>query len=147
MKTWLLSIGVIALTALLYMGCSDSINNSITFKNISDGDIFINFRGSVINVASGQTSVVSNIPKGTYDYYTTYVVPAGASGSVAQGNLSGTLTLNAGTKIQFLYSSVLLSGTYTISVTISNSDNQSTSSKIALPGQNERKTSTNLTEP
>ena len=114
-------------------------NNSITIKNISDGDIFFNFRGSIIDVASGQTSVISNIPKGTYNYSTTYTVPAGATGSSATGDMTGTLTMNAGTKIQFLYSSTLLSGTYTISVTISDSDNQSTSSKIALPGQNVQK--------
>ena len=147
MKTWLLSIGVIACTLFLSMGCSDSVNNSVTFKNIAAGDILINFRGSVISVASGQTSVVSNIPVGTYNYSTTYSVPAGATESSSQGLMSGNLTLNAGTKIQFLYSSALLNGTYTISVTISNSDNQTTSAKIALPGQNGRKTGTNLTGP
>jgi hypothetical protein len=127
------------------MGCSNSINNSVTFKNISDGDIYINFRGSIITVAAGQTTVVSNIAKGQYNYSTTYSVPATASSSGAQGNVTGTLTLKAGTKILFLYSSTLFNGAYTLFVTISNSDDQSTSSKIGLPAQNEQKT--NLTGP
>jgi len=147
MKTWLLSFGVIVLTVFLQLGCSGSINNSITFKNLSDGDIFINFRGSEITVAAGQTTVVSNIPKGKYSYFTTYTVPAGVTGSSAQGNMSGTVTLNAGTKIQLIYASVILNGTYNISVTVSDSDNLGTSSNIAFPGQNERKTNTNLTGP
>jgi hypothetical protein len=147
MKTWLLSFGVIVLTVFLQLGCSSSINNSITFKNLSDGDIFINFRGSEITVAAGQTTVVSNIPKGTYNYSTTYTVPAGVTGSSAQGNMSGTVTLNAGTKIQLIYASIILNGTYTISVTVSDSDKLSTSANIAFPGQNERKTNTNLTGP
>lgn len=147
MKAWLLSTGGIFLTTLLLMGCTNSINNSVTFKNISDGDIYINFRGSVITVASGQTTVVSNIPKGLYSYSTTYSVPATASSSEAQGSVTGTLTLKAGTKILFLYSSTLFNGTYTLYVTISNSDDQSTSTstKIAVPAQNEQKT--NLTGP
>jgi hypothetical protein len=149
MKTWLLSTGIMVLTALLYMGCSSSINNNITINNLSEGDVYVNFRGSVIDIASGQTSVISNIPKGSYTYSTTYNVPAGVSGSATEGNMTGTLTVNAGTKILILYSSTLLGGTYTISVSISDSDNQTqtTSPNIALPGQTERKTNLNLTGP
>jgi hypothetical protein len=149
MKTWLLSTGVIVLSALLFIGCSDSINNNVTIKNLSDGDVYLNFRGSVFDIASGQTTVISNIPKGSYTYSTTYTVPAGASGSATQGNMSGTLILNAGTKILLLYSSTLISETYTIYVTISDSDNQSTSTSTnsVLPGKNERKTNLNLTGP
>jgi len=145
MKAWLLSTAVFLLPLLLFWGCSNSINNSISFKNISAGDVYINFRGSVITVASGQTSVLSNVPKGIYDYSTTYSIPAGASGANIQGNATGTLTLKAGTKIQFLYSSTLFNGTYTIYITISNSDDQTTSSKISLPAPNEHRN--NFTEP
>jgi|WetSurMetagenome_2_1015567.scaffolds.fasta_scaffold511118_2 hypothetical protein len=147
MKPWLLSSGILVIAALLFMGCSNSINNKITIKNMADGDIYFNFRGSVIDVASGQTTVISNIPKGTYNYSTTYIVPAGTTSSTSQGDLSGTFTLNAGTNIELLFSSILLNGTYTISVTISNSDSQSTSTKIGVSGQNEQKTSSSLTDP
>jgi hypothetical protein len=74
-------------------------------------------------------------------------LPAGVSGSSVEGNTSGTLILNAGTKIQFLYTSTILNGSYTLSVSISNSDSQSKSSNIVLPGQNGRKTDTNITAP
>jgi hypothetical protein len=148
MKTWLLSTGVIVLIILFYVGCSNSINNSVTFQNMADADVYVNFRGSVIDVASGQKTVINNIPKGNYNYSTTYTVPAGATGSATLGNLSGTVALKAGTKIFFLYSSTLLEGTYTISLNISSSDSVSTtSSSITLPRQNEHKSNTTLTGP
>jgi len=147
MKPWLLSSGIFVIAALLFLGCSNSINNKITIKNMADGDIYFNFRGSIIDVAAGQTTVISNIPKGKYNYSTTYIIPAGTTSSTAQGDMSGTFTLNAGTNIGLLYASILSNGTYTISVTISNSDNQATSTKIDISGQNERKTNISLTEP
>jgi hypothetical protein len=148
MKTWLLSTGVIVLLILSYVGCSNSINNNVTFQNMADADVYVNFRGSVIDVASGQKTVVSNVPVGNYNYSTTYTVPAGATGSATLGNLSGTVTFKAGTKILFLYSSTLLDGNYTISLNVSSSDSVSTTnSSITLPGKNERKTNSTLTDP
>ncbi|MCL5031181.1 MAG: hypothetical protein M1480_19430 [Bacteroidetes bacterium] len=113
------------------VGCSSSANNSITFNNSTESDIYINFRGSLIDIPAGQNSVIKEIPKGTYDYATTFAVPAGTTSSSSQGNLSGTLKIQAGTKILFLYSSTFSNGTYTVFVTMSNSDNQSATSPTA----------------
>ena len=91
MKTWLLSTGVIVLIILFYVGCSNSINNSVTFQNMAIRDVFVNFRGSVIDVASGQKTVINNIPKGNYNYSHYIYSTCGATGSATLGNLSGTV--------------------------------------------------------
>ncbi|HUX60454.1 MAG TPA: hypothetical protein VMV32_04010 [Ignavibacteriaceae bacterium] len=128
MNRSLVFVGVILFILTFFSGCSSNINNSITFKNLASGDVYINFRGGLITVPAGQTSSITEIPNGTYDYSTTYTVPAGASSSSTVGNTSGTLVIKAGTKILFVYSSTLQSGAYVLSITISNSDNQGSSS-------------------
>ncbi len=109
-------------------GCSSTINNSITFKNLASGDVYVNFRGSLITIPAGQTSSINQIPNGTYNYSTTYSIPAGATSSSSVGNLSGSLVIKAGTKILFVYSSTLQTNVYVISITVSNSDNQNSTS-------------------
>ncbi|MHB8578327.1 MAG: hypothetical protein ACYDA4_00490 [Ignavibacteriaceae bacterium] len=109
-------------------GCSNTINNSITFQNLASGDVYVNFRGSLITIPAGQTSSVNQIPNGTYNFSTTYSIPAGALSSSSVGNLSGSLVIKAGTKILFVYSSTLQSNVYVLSVTESNSDSQSATS-------------------
>ena len=126
MKKWLFPVVVLFLIAINFVSCSSSLSNSITFNNSTQGDIYINFRGQVITIPSGQNSVVNKIPQGTYNYATTFSVPAGATASSSQGNLAGSFTISADTKIMLLYTSTFLNGSYTVYVTISNSDTQST---------------------
>jgi hypothetical protein len=150
MKTWILSTGVALIAGLFYLGCfnsTNSINNKITFDNISEGDVYVNFRGSLIDVHSGDTTVVSDIPKGNYSYSITNSAPAGATSSTSSGAVAGILAMKAGTKIQFLFSSTLISGSYTLYVTESSSDSVSTSLGITLPIQNDQKTNTIITGP
>ena len=132
MKKWCLFLltvtTVFSLTA--YWGCSTSVNNSITFKNLAAGDIIVNFRGQDISVAAGGTGVIKEIPQGTYKYETTYSIPAGATSSATTGDVAGQVVINAGTKILILYSSTLINGVYTLSATTSNSDTQ----KISTTG-------------
>jgi hypothetical protein len=69
---------------------------------------------------------VQEIPKGTYNYATTFALPTGAIGGSAQGDVKGNLIITAGTKITILYSSTLINGAYILYATISSSDNQGT---------------------
>ena len=126
MKNWLLGAVVVFLFAFSFISCSSSISNNITFNNQTQGDLYINFRGQIVTVPAGQTSKVGKIPQGTYDYATTFSVPASATSASSQGNLTGTFKVTADTKILLYYTSTLISGAYTVYVTISNSDNQST---------------------
>jgi hypothetical protein len=116
----------IILTFILINGCSGKVNNSVTFKNLSQGTVYVNFRGEAIEVTVGNTSIVQEIPKGTYNYSTTYSVPASATSSSVQGPVTGNMNIAAGTKILIIYSSTLINGIYLLSATISNSDDQGT---------------------
>ena len=49
---------------LISTGCSGSLENSLKFKNFAAGDVYINFRGSLITVASGKTVELKELPKG-----------------------------------------------------------------------------------
>src|ERR1035437_7990779 len=114
----------IILSFIFINGCSGKVNNSVTFKNLSQGTVYVNFRGEAIEVTIGNTSIVQEIPKGTYNYSTTYSVPASAISSSVQGAVTGNLNISAGTRILIIYSSTLINGTYLLSATISNNDDQ-----------------------
>ncbi len=126
MKKWLLNAAVVFALALSLISCSSSVQNSISFNNQTQGALYINFRGQIVTVPAGQTSKVEKIRQGTYDYATTFSVPASATSASSQGNLTGTFTVNADTKILLYYTSTLVNGSYTVYVTISNSDSQTT---------------------
>jgi len=118
----------IILSFIFINGCSGKVNNSVTFKNLSQGTVYVNFRAAAIPVAPGNSSIVQEIPKGIYNYSTTFSVPAGVISSTSQGAVSGNMTIVAETKILIIYSSTLVNGTYTLFATISSSDNQGTPS-------------------
>ncbi len=121
------SLLIVLFIPFVFLGCSSSPNNSVTFQNMAAADVYVNFRGQVITVPAGKTSSVKNIPNGTYIYATTFAIPAGVTGSSTQGNVSGSLQIKVGTKISFIYSSTLVGSAYTLYVTISDSDDQSSS--------------------
>ena len=118
-----LFIGII-LTFIFINGCSAKINNSVTFTNLSQGNVIVNFRGEAITVTPGNSVIVQEIPKGTYNYDTNYSIPANAISGSSQGAVSGNLIISAGTKILILYSFTLIDGAYILIATISSSDNQ-----------------------
>lgn len=103
-------------------GCSDTVDNKITFTNFATNKVFVNFRASLIAVEPGKTLVISDIDKGKYLYETTYEVPAGALSFKAEGAVAGEVTLSAGTKILIVYSSIFADDVYTLSATISTSE-------------------------
>jgi hypothetical protein len=109
---------------LFISGCSGKVNNSVTIQNLSAGTVYFNFRGSAVTALSGSTASVSEIPKGTYLYSTTYSIPSGALTASAQGDVKGTLIITAGTRIMIIYSSTLINGAYLLTASISSSDSQ-----------------------
>lgn len=107
---------------LFINGCAAKVNNRVSFKNLAAATVYVNFRGQLITVLPGAVSSVTEIPKGSYEYSTTYQVPAGALSSSSQGAVSGIITINAGTQVLVIYSSTLLNNTYLFSATISTSE-------------------------
>ncbi len=114
---------ILFIAILTFVGCSSEGENTLTLKNLAAGAIYLNFRGQLTTVPAGQTVVLSKLPKGSYDFATTYSIPAGISKSTAVGDLTGEFGFKAGTKILVLYSSNLSEDTYTIYATKTSSDN------------------------
>jgi hypothetical protein len=122
MKHILFSFMLIILSLTL-VNCSDDPINSITFQNKAAGAVIVSFRGETINVASGQVAELKDIDKGEFEYDTVYEIPLGASSNSAEGEMSGSFILKAGTKILVIYSSVLTEGgAYTIYASVTSSD-------------------------
>lgn len=115
---------VLFLFALVFASCTNDIQNKFTFKNYSFGKVSINFRGDLYPVNAGATFTITDIPKGTYTYATTYELPLGVSASTTVGDVSGTVVFSASTRILVVYSSTLNDSTYTLYATKSNSDDQ-----------------------
>ncbi|MCU0364874.1 MAG: hypothetical protein MUE93_04285 [Ignavibacteriaceae bacterium] len=104
--------------------CSDGPINKITLQNIADGDVYLNFRGTQTLVPSGSTIELQDIDKGEYEYETVYEIPVGATAFSAEGEMSGSFIIGAGTKILVIYSSVFdQEGNYTIYASVTSSDN------------------------
>jgi hypothetical protein len=105
---------VLCISMLAFWSCSSDSGTSLTLKNMAAGSIYLNFRGEITTVAAGRTVVLSDLPKGTYSYVTTYAVPAGATSSSAVGELDGEIIVNPGTEVLIFYSSTLSEEVYTI---------------------------------
>lgn len=86
-------------------GCKSTVTNSVTFKSIALGNMYVNFMGETFTVVPNGSKTVRNIPKGTYTYSTTYDIPSGITSVSLNGDVSGSVVMNADTKITVLYSS------------------------------------------
>jgi len=108
------------------LGCSsDDPINTISIENWASNDVSVNFKGSLTDVPAGTTVQLTDILQGEYEYETIYVIPSGATSFNASESCAGTLVLNAGTKVLIIYTSVFLDGEYSISASITTSDNLS----------------------
>ena len=122
MKKILVLFVLTSLCAITFISCSTSVDNGITFKNLASGDIHINFRATLTTVRAGEEVMLSGLPKGSYEYNTTYELPAGITSSTADENVSGQVDIKAGTKILIVYSSVIEGDIYKLFATKTSSD-------------------------
>lgn len=117
---------LLSILIVLMNGCSEKVTNSVTFKNMASGTIYVNFLGEIFTIGSGQSQTIRDIPKGNYSYQTSFDVPANVTGSSSEGATKATVEIKASTKISVLYTSVLQgTGTqlnYVLIATISSSD-------------------------
>jgi hypothetical protein len=114
-----------AITSISFLSCSDGPINKITFQNLADGDVYVNFKGSQIEVLSQSTVELEDIDKGEYEYETIFTLPYGTTDFSSEGEMSGSFILKAGTKIYVTYTSVSNEGTYTIYASVTSSDDLS----------------------
>lgn len=113
---------VLFLSTLVFWSCSSESETTLTIKNLAAGTVYLNFLGEVTTVPAGRTVVISDLPRGTFDYVTTYSIPAGATTSSAVGELEGEIKIKAGTKVLLLYSSTFSESSYTIYASKTTSD-------------------------
>jgi hypothetical protein len=110
--------------SVTFLSCSDSVNNSVTFQNLASNNVYVNFRGSKVDVPSGSTVTLKDIDKGEFQYETIYEIPAGATSSSVEGEETGTIIMDAGTKVLVLYTSTFVESAYTLFISITTSEDQ-----------------------
>lgn len=106
------------------IGCAN--NNEIRIDNISSSALRINFRAVSHDILPGELYTISDIPNGSYDYATTYSIPAwpGITTSRADEGAAGELSFEGkDTKVNFVFSSTREDSTYVLGCTISSTRN------------------------
>ncbi|PIW68943.1 MAG: hypothetical protein COW08_09875 [Ignavibacteriales bacterium CG12_big_fil_rev_8_21_14_0_65_30_8] len=107
-------------------GCKTKVDNRVTFNNLSTTDLIINFRGEAITVSVGQKADITEIQQGTYSYATSFNLPIGATSSTTFGDVTGSVLIKADTKVNVIYTSTIKDGIFTLSATLTTSEDQST---------------------
>jgi hypothetical protein len=125
MKKILIIITFLAISLSFLSGCSETVGTKITLQNFASNKVFVNFRASLITVDAGKSVDITDTPKGTYEYETTFQLPPGTTSSEAVGEVSGEIELFAGTRVLIVYGSTFVDGLYTINATKTTSDDLS----------------------
>jgi hypothetical protein len=107
LKKYIVLFPILIVFALFLSSCEGSLNNEFTFRNESAGKLFINFRANIVEVPVGQIVTIKDVPRGTYAFSTTYELPGNAVSSTVQGDASGQVNFNTGTRVLILFSSTL----------------------------------------
>lgn len=110
--------------AFLLLNCSEGPLNSVTFKNMASNDVFVNFKGSQVDVPSGSTVVLEEIDRGEFEYETIYEIPGNATSSSVEGEGAGTIIMDAGTDVLVIFTSTFIDQIYTLYVSVTTSEDQ-----------------------
>lgn len=115
MKKQIIFLFVLTIMALIgFTSCEPFIENKIIARNLAAAEVKINIRGQIHSIAVGETLVLSDFKKGTFEYETIYSVPAGATEFSAEGDVAGEIVMNAGTEVLIVYTSTLTEGAYVV---------------------------------
>jgi hypothetical protein len=112
---------VLILLTIFLSSCESDLNNKFTFRNESDGKLFINFRANIVEVPVRQIVTIKDVPRGTYTFSTTYEVPSGLPSNV-QGDAAGSVAFNLSTKVLVLYTSAISDSLYTLYATLTSNE-------------------------
>jgi hypothetical protein len=124
---------LIILISVTFISCSDKQANSITITNNAALGVQLNFRGTLTDIiAPGGSVVLSDILPGEYEYETIFQVPANSTYDASE-SCAGTFVLNAGTDILIVYVSVYDGTNYSVTASITTSDNLSESGILPDP--------------
>jgi hypothetical protein len=121
MKQKLTFLSIILLSVVM-LSCSEGVDNSISFQNLASNAVFVNFKGSKVDVPSQATVVLKDIDRGEFEYETIYEIPAGTTSSTVEGEGAGTITMDAGVDVLVIYTSTFIDGSYTLYVSVTTSE-------------------------
>ena len=121
MKPKLTFLSIILLSVVM-LSCSEGVDNSISFQNLASNAVFVNFKGSKVDVPSQATVVLKDIDRGEFEYETIYEIPAGTTSSTVEGEGAGTITMDAGVDVLVIYTSTFIDGSYTLYVSVTTSE-------------------------
>jgi hypothetical protein len=124
MKHKFIYLVLIIILSIGLFSCSDNPINTITVTNKAAFGVQLNFKGTLTAIPAGGTIQLTDILQGEYEYETIFEVPANSTYDASE-SCAGTFTLNAGTKIQMVYVSVFDGTNYSITASITSSDNLS----------------------
>lgn len=123
-KQFVILFMLIAVSVISFTACEPFIENKIIVKNNatnSVGGVTLVVRGIEYTIPSGETLILNDFKKGEFTYSTIYSFPSGFAPS-AEGDVSGTFKLNAGTELLLIYSDRIEGTDYTIFGVLSSSD-------------------------
>ncbi len=113
---------VLIILSIGLFSCSDNPINTITVTNNAAFGVQLNFKGTLTDIPSGGTVQLTDILQGEYEYETIFEVPANSTYDASE-SCAGTFVLNAGTNIMMVYVSVFDGTNYSITASITSSDN------------------------
>lgn len=123
----------LAITGMIFgfISCESFIENKITVDNSSASNIELLIAGKSYDIPSNSNLVLSDFKKGTFAYQTIYTVPFGVTTATAEGDVSGEITLLAGTEVLLKYTSFASDSSYTIYGILSSSDDVNSTDPFA----------------
>ena len=121
-KQLIILFTLVAIFIITFTSCEPFIENKITIRNLAAAEVKLNIRGQLYSVNAGQSLVLNDFKKGTFEYETIYSLPLGATEFNAVGDVSGEMKLNAGTEILLVYTSVFTDSSYVIYGSMTSSD-------------------------
>jgi len=113
---------LVAISLITFTSCESFIENKVTFRNLAAADVKVNIRAHLYDVPAGETIILSDFKKGTFEFETIYAVPFGATEFSAEGDVSGEMVLNAGTEVLLIYTSAFTDSAYVIYGSMTSSD-------------------------
>lgn len=121
-KQIVILLSLVIFSIVSFTSCEPFIENKITARNLAAAQVQLNIRGQIYTIQSGETLVLSDFKKGSFEYETIYAIPAGATTFSAEGDVTGEIVLNAGTEVLIVYTSTLVEESYTVYGSMTSSD-------------------------
>lgn len=121
-KQIVILLSLVIFSVISFTSCEPFIENKITARNLAAAEVKLNIRGQLYSIPAGETLILNDFKKGSFEYETIYSVPAGATQFSAEGDVSGELVLNAGTEVLIVYTSTLIDESYTVYGSMTSTD-------------------------